>query len=45
MVMIMSDSSKRGIAKIREERKRVLIALEDTKSAKYYFQSLLKEKI
>lgn len=34
----------RRIIKTREERKSVLISLEDTKSSKYYFQELLKDK-
>jgi len=34
----------RNTAKKRLEQKAVLIALEDTKSSKYYFDSLLKDK-
>ena len=34
----------RTVAKKRIERKAVLIALEDTKSSKYYFSALLKDK-
>lgn len=34
----------RNTSKKRTERKSVLIALEDTKSSKYYFQELLKDK-
>ncbi len=34
----------RNTSKKREERKSVLIALEDTKSARFYFQDLLKDK-
>jgi len=33
----------RNIRKKREEKKAVLIALEDTKSSKYYFQALVKD--
>jgi len=35
---------KRNTRKRRVEQKAVLIALEDTKSSKYYFQSLLRDK-
>jgi len=34
----------RNIKKTRQELKSVLIALEDTKSSKYYFEELLKDK-
>lgn len=33
----------RNIKKIRDVKKAVLIALEDTKSSRYYFQSLVKD--
>ena len=35
---------KRSSRKIRVENKAVLIALEDTKSSKYYFEALIKDK-
>jgi hypothetical protein len=34
----------RNTSKKRVEQKAVLIALEDTKSSKYYFDALLKDK-
>ncbi len=35
---------RRAISKIREERKLVLIALEDTKSSRFYFEKLIQDK-
>jgi len=35
---------KRKLKKTRQERKLVLIALEDTKSSRYYFEELIKDK-
>ena len=35
---------KRKLKKTRQERKLVLIALEDTKSSRYYFEQLIKDK-
>lgn len=35
---------ERNTRRIREEKKSVLISLEDTKSSKYYFEELLKDK-
>jgi len=35
---------KRSTRKIRVEHKAVLIALEDTKSSRYYFEALIKDK-
>jgi hypothetical protein len=42
--LVNRGRKKRNIAKRRVEQKAVLIALEDTKSAKYYFDTLLKDK-
>ena len=33
----------RKIAKTRDEKKAILIALEDTKSSRYYFSSMIKD--
>ena len=38
------NPKERKLTRKRVERKAVLIALEDTKSSKYYFQDLLKDK-
>ena len=38
------EKSKRNTKKKRTEQKAVLIALEDTKSSKYYFEELIKDK-
>jgi ribosomal protein S19 len=34
----------RKIKKTKEQKKHILIALEDTKSSKFYIQTLLKDK-
>ena len=38
------SKAKRTITKKRIEQKSVLIALEDTKSSKFYFEELIKDK-
>lgn len=38
------NSNSRNTQKKRSEKKKVLIALEDTKSSKYYFEKLIQDK-
>lgn len=41
---MIKNRKSRNTGKKREEKKKVLISLEDTKSAKYYFRKLIQDK-
>ena len=43
ILVIFGKSMARKIRKTKEEKKAILIALEDTKSSKYYFASMIKD--